>query len=144
MPSIRVAKTKLLTPREKSDKHIKDLNLGDDVWITEGKTGLLVKAIIVHEVHVPGKYVEKLKKYEKSPNNRVWAKQELGNARFKWFALYADAKIEESTERIKEEDKYLNFYSVKNLYKDPDFTSSLEPMKKQIPVQKDFKKLLRV
>ena len=56
----------------------------------------------------------------------MWVKQELGGARFKWFALYADAEIEEAPNGVSESDKYLNFHSVKTLYRNPDSTSSEE------------------
>ena len=144
MFGIKVARNKLKTIKRKTGKCIKDLQLGDKVWVTEEKTGLLVRVTIVHKFHVPGTYSEKVKKYEKNEDNIVWAKQELGNARFMWYALYANAEIEESIDGVKEEDKYLNSYSVKNLYSDPDFTSSLEPLKKQISKPRDFKKLLQV
>mgnify|MGYP001592028973 CR=1 FL=1 len=127
MINVRISKAQLKTPREKTGKRIKDLNLGDPVWVIEEKTGLLVQAIIVHEVHVPGKYVEELEKYEKNSHNRIWAKQELGNARFRWFALYADGEVEEAPDGVIESDKYLNFHSVTDFYRNPDYTSSLEP-----------------
>lgn len=133
MFSFRVAKHKLQTQVESTKKQIKELALGDEVWVTEGKTGLLVKVVIVHEFHVPGLYVEQTKKYEKDSSKVVWAKQDLGGSRFRWFALYADAEIDNAPDGVLEKDKYFNFYHPQNLYKNSDNTSSLEPIKLTVP-----------
>lgn len=120
---LKKAKTKLNTPRHRTGQKIRDKTIGDVVWITEDKTGLLVKSTIVHEFHVPGQYSEAVKKYEKNPNNIVWAKQELGGSRFRWVALYADAEVEEVVDNISGDDIYLNHYKVQTLYSEPDNTS---------------------
>ena len=143
MLGIKVAKPKLHTKVEQTGRKIRDLALGDETWITEEKTGLLVKCVIVHEYHVPGTYTDQIKKQEKDSSKIVWAKQELGNARFRWFALYADAYVDEVLNDISSRDKYFNFYSPKTLYKNPDFTSSLEP-KVQVHNPLDLRKLLKV
>lgn len=121
---LTVAKVALKTQVDKkAGGTLKDKNLGDEVWVPEEKTGLLVKVTIVHELHVPGKYSEGIKKYESKSDNIVWAKQDLGNAHFRWFALYADALVDEAIDKVVEEDKYFNHFDKRTLYKEQDETT---------------------
>lgn len=123
MSFLKKARAKLKTPLQKTGTQLKDVPLGEEVWVTDDKTGLLVKATIVHEFHVPGQYSDAVKKYENNPSNIVWAKQELGGSRFRWFALYANSKINEVIDKISGEDIYLNHHKIQTLYHEPDATS---------------------
>lgn len=116
--------SELSTKREKTGTKLRDKQLWDTVWVTESKTGMLVKVIIVDKVHVPGTYTRAVEKDESNPDNIVWAKHDLGNGHFSWFALYADSEAEEAPEGITDADKFLTHYSNKMLRRPQDETTN--------------------
>ena len=95
----------------------KNHDIGDKVWIKQPSTGLLMRAVIVHQRHVPRKHIEELQKYESNLDNVIWAKQELGGSRFVWHAIYADAPAYIKIGGIKEEDKFTSHHSLSTLYR---------------------------
>lgn len=120
----------LETKREKSDKKLRDMKLGDMVWVPEQNTGLLVKVMIVHKFHVPGAYSKAVEKDEGNPDNIVWAKHELGNGHFRWFALYADSEAEIAEKGITDSDKFTTHHENSSLRTAPDETTQENFIKK--------------
>ena len=127
MTSIR---KELETRREKTDKRLRDMQLGDTVWVPEQNIGLLVKVIIVHKFHVPGAYSRAVEKDESNPDNIVWAKHDLGNGHFRWFALYADSEAEIAEEGVTDSDKFISHHKNSSLYTAPDETTDDNFIKK--------------
>ena len=113
----------LETKREKSGAKLRDMELWDFVWVPEERSGLLVKVQIVHRFHVPGAYTEAVSKYESDPDKIVWAKHDIGNGHFSWFALYADSEAEIAPEGVTESDKFLANFKRRALYRPPDETT---------------------
>ena len=114
----------LETRQEKTGNKLKDKNLWDTVWVPEEKTGLLVKVTIVHKFHVPGAYTKAVEQHESNPDNIVWARHELGNGHFRWFALYADSEAYDAPEGVTDSDKFLTHYSNKRLRRPQDETTN--------------------
>jgi hypothetical protein len=108
---------------EKSSQKIRDLELGEITWVPETKTGLLVQVEIVHKFHVPGKYTDQINTYESDPDKIVWAKQDLGNGHFSWYALYADAEVSVAPDGIVPVDKFTSNNKF-NLLKTPSDDTS--------------------
>ena len=118
------------TKIEKTGVLLRDKNLWDTVWVPEQKTGLLVKVTIVHRFHVPGAYTQAVRQYESNPDSIVWARHELGNGHFSWFALYADSEAYEAPEGVTESDRFLTHYSNKILRRPQDETTNANFVKK--------------
>ena len=114
----------LKTKRERTGTTLRDMKLWDTVWVPEKKTGLLVKVQIVHKNHVPGAYQKAVSKFEGDEDAIVWAKHDIGNGHFSWFALYADSEAELAPEGVTDSDKYLEHFKKRDLYRAPDETTS--------------------
>lgn len=92
-----------------------DLDIGEVIWLTDWKTGLLLEAYVVHVNHVPSKYVEQLSQIESNTDDIVWARVDLGGGHFQWHAVYSESPLLGAEEDIKEEDVFASHHSLNSL-----------------------------